>query len=91
MTIHRNDAETAKIIERASARKEMLSPGSKSKRVKCSSFALSTAGIIDAVSTKSVAAETKETVSRTFGRLPKAITKPAPTNGASTASTNLMS
>src|SRR5215472_6403330 len=40
---------------------------------------------------KSVAADTKEQASRTLGRLPLAMTKPAPMSGANTASKSRMS
>ena len=48
-------------------------------------------GIIEAVMTKSVAAARKEQVSRTLGRLPVAMTRPAPSSGARIARRSLMS
>jgi len=48
-------------------------------------------GIIEAVRMKSVAAARKEQVSRALGRLPAAMTSPAPTSGARIARRSLMS
>src|SRR5436190_21331419 len=94
---HRKEAESTKTMDKASALNEMLSPvppfsaGNNWNRVKCKRFPARMGGTIEAVMTKRVAAARNEHASRTLDRLPLAITKPAPTSGAKTASKSLLS
>ena len=91
MITHRNEADTAKTMDSASARSATLRPGSKWKTQKWSLLPAWMSGIIEAVRMKSVAAARKEQVSRTLGRLPSAMTRPAPRSGARMARRSLMS
>ena len=91
MITHRNEADTAKTIDSASARSATLNPGSKWNTQKYSLLPAWMSGIIEAAMTKSVAAARKEQVSRTLGRLPVGMTRPAPRSGARIASRSLMS
>src|ERR1035437_198522 len=69
----------------------MLNPGSTWHTQQYSRLQAWMSGISEAVMTNSVAAAKKEHASRTLGRLPASMTRPAPRSGARIASRSVMS
>src|ERR1041384_6087073 len=69
----------------------MLNRGKSSKTVQCRVWPARSSGTSEIGKANRVAAAKKEQASRRLGRLPVAMTKPAPVRGASTAKRSLIS